>query len=348
MSDYALEGPKWFSSTITWSFAPAGGDFSNAVSGAYQSIFRTAIARWAQVANITFKEIADSPSVNIRAGWGKFAGTELGETSYSFVNGSAQAQIFRSGTTVRAEDPSARAVGTSRGDAYQGTVTTLYQTVLHEIGHALGLAHSTNPADVMFASLGPTDPDLGAADIQGIQLLYGASAGGATPAAITTPIVPTMVNAATGVIAVSRFFDTSTGTQFLTASAAERDSVLATRPDLTYEGVGLGGISPGADPSAVPVYRFFETTSGTHFFTVNQSEESSLIMNRPDLVLEQTTFYEHASAQAGDVPVYRFFDKADGTHFYTASGNERATIAATRPDMAYEGIAFYSPTTTTG
>ena len=350
MSDYAFEGPKWGSSTITWSFAPAGGDFSNAVTGAYQTIVRAAIARWGQVANVTFKEVPDSPNVNIRVGLGVFVGTELGETDFSFVNAPNQGQLFRAGTTVRLEDPATRPVGTGANNYYQGTETTFYQTVLHEIGHALGLAHSTNAADIMFPSLGPSDTDLGSADIQGVQMLYGAPAGYATPVApvAMAPIVPTTVNAASGVITVYRFFDSTTGTQFLTASAAERNTVIATRTDLAYEGVGLGGIAPGVDPSAVPVYRFFDTTTGTHFFTSSQSEESNLVKTRPDLVLEQTTFFEHAQAQTGDVPVYRFFDKNDGTHFYTASGSERAAISATRPDMAYEGIAFYSPPPTAG
>ena len=348
MSDYAFEGPKWSTSTITWSFAAAGGDFSNAITGAYQTIVRAAIARWAQVANLTFKEVSDSTSVNIRIGWGQFTNTQLGETDFSYVNTASQTQTFRNGTTLRLEDPASRPVGTATSDYYQGTATTLYQTVLHEFGHALGLGHSTNPADIMYSSLGPSDPDLGAADIQGIQLLYGAPAGYAavttTPTPIsTTTVTPTTATSALGVIAVYRFFETGSGTQFLTASASERNSVIATRPDLTYEGIGFGGLSSSADANAVPVYRFFDSANGTHFFTSSQSEESTLVKTRPDLVLEQTTFYEHATAQAGDNPVYRFFDKNDGTHFYTASGTERATIVATRPDMAYEGVAFYAP-----
>ena len=344
MSDYAFEGPKWSSSTITWSFAPAGGDYTNAITGAYQNIVRAAIARWAQVANVTFKEVPDSTNVAIRVGWASFSGTELGETDFSYLNNISSTQIFRPGTTVRLEDPAIRPVGAGLSDYYQGTATTLFQTVLHEIGHALGLAHSTNPADIMYPTLGPNDTNLGAADIQGVQILYGAPAGGAMIASMVIALIsPSAVNAASGVIAVYRFFDSTNGTQFLTASAAEQNSVIATRLDLTYEGLGLGGIAPGADASAVPVFRFFDTTTGTHFFTSSQSEQNNLVATRPDLVLEQTTFYEHATAQAGDNPVYRFFDKTDGTHFYTVSATERSTIAATRPDMAFEGIAFYAP-----
>ncbi len=347
MSEYSLEGPKWSSTTITWSFAAAGNGFSSAISGAYQDIVRAAIARWGQVSNITFKEVPDSAAVDIRVGWTKFTGSQVGEADFSYT-GAGTNQFFRAGTLVRLEDPSGRAVGSDMGAYYQGTASTLYQTVLHEIGHALGLDHSTDPSNVMYASVGPTDPDIGAGDIQGIQALYGpapiVTASSATAAGATTLTTTTTASPA---LSVYRFFDASTGTQFLTASSAEKATVMATRPDLTYEGVGFGGFASGTDSSAVPVFRFFDTTTGTHFFTSSGSERDTLVATRSDLVLEPTTFYEHVTSQTGDVPVYRFFDKTDGTHFYTASSSERAAIVSGRADMSYEGVAFYAPTPTT-
>ena len=44
-------------------------------------------------------------------------------------------------------------------------------------------------------------------------------------------------------VGVYRFFDTGDGTHFFTADASERDQLLATRPDLTYEGVGIDAVS---------------------------------------------------------------------------------------------------------
>ncbi|MBV8930456.1 MAG: hypothetical protein JO152_15150, partial [Mycobacteriaceae bacterium] len=71
-----------------------------------------------------------------------------------------------------------------------------------------------------------------------------------------------------GTIGVYRFFDSHYGTHFFTASATERDTILATRPDLVSEGVGLSAVDPASnDPNGAPVYRFFDTTYGTHFFT---------------------------------------------------------------------------------
>jgi hypothetical protein len=151
-------------------------------------------------------------------------------------------------------------------------------------------------------------------------------------------ITPTTVG-----VQVFRFFDTQNGTHFFTASAAEKTTIQASRPDLTFEGVGLNAVNPSAaDPSATPVFRFFDTHTGSHFYTASAAEQETVQATRPDLTFEGTAFYEDSTQQAGDTAVYRFFDKQDGTHFYTPSAAERASIIATRPDMVNEGVAFYT------
>ena len=145
-------------------------------------------------------------------------------------------------------------------------------------------------------------------------------------------------------VGVYRFFDSNYGTHFFSASASEKDSIMATRSDLLYEGVGLQSIDPVSnDPNASPVYRFFDETYGTHFFTASASERDTVIATRSDLAYEGTGFIEHTNQQSGDAPVYRFFDTKYGTHFYTADATERATVIATRPDLVDEGVGFYAP-----
>ena len=145
-------------------------------------------------------------------------------------------------------------------------------------------------------------------------------------------------------IGVYRFFDSNYGTHFFSASPAERNTIIDTRPDLVYEGIGLQSVDPVSnDPNSSPVYRFFDSTYGTHFFTASAAERDTVIGTRPDLLYEGTGFYEHETQQAGDTAVYRFFDTRFGTHFYTADAGEHATVAATRPDLVDEGIGFYAP-----
>lgn len=154
----------------------------------------------------------------------------------------------------------------------------------------------------------------------------------------------TFVSVGIDTIGVFRFFDSNYGTHFFSSSSSEKNTIITTRPDLVYEGVGLESVDPAAsDPNAAAVYRFFDTAYGTHFFTASASERDTVIANRPDLLYEGTGFVEHVVQQPGDVGVYRFFDTRFGTHFYTADPTERATIIATRSDLVDEGIGFYAP-----
>ncbi|MDT7953254.1 MAG: hypothetical protein RQ966_17255 [Acetobacteraceae bacterium] len=146
-------------------------------------------------------------------------------------------------------------------------------------------------------------------------------------------------------VAVYRFFDAANGTQLLTQDRAERDAIIASRPDLHFEGVGLHALASNEpDPNTTAVYRFFDVNNGTHFLTASAAERNALLATRTDLVFEaSSTMFEHATAQAGDTPVYRFFDNSSGAHFFTADSGERASLLSARPDMTFEGVAFYAP-----
>ncbi len=187
---------------------------------------------------------------------------------------------------------------------------------------------------------------------------YNNFGGGQSNLQITTTAVSTQSsglpagyqNGGTGTVgAVYRFFDTRYGTHFFTSDAGEKNTVLATRPDLVEETNGFGDVAQ-SDPNAVAVYRFFDTTFGTHFFTASATERNTVIATRPDLTYEPgSTFYEHLTAQAGDAAVYRLFDQNTGTQFLTGDANEYAGIttpgtATYRADLHSEGVAFYAPT----
>lgn len=154
-----------------------------------------------------------------------------------------------------------------------------------------------------------------------------------------------MMNTGSGQIEVYRFFDKNDGTHFFTASGSEATSLVATRPDLSYEGVGLRGYADaGASPSSEAVFRFFNLADGTHFYTASTTERDAIVTTKSDAMkFEGIAFYENSTPQAGDSAVYRFFDTSHGTHLFTQSSSERANIISTRPDLVSEGIAFYAP-----
>ena len=360
MVGYTLEGPKWTTQTITWEFAPAAdAAFIGAIGPDYQPIIEAAIGQWAAVTNLPIAHVAPgAPGVDITIGWGSLSGNQVGVTEFPQQNSATES--FQAGTKIRIEDPSVLPLGPAPSATYQNTSTTLSEVALHEFGHALGLGHSSDPSAVMYPNLGPSNSTISATDLAGMDALYGFST---TPNALlsapianvdlevssqtsqaATPAAPGTIELTPTTVGVYRFFDSVNQTQFLTGSIDEANSAIATRPDLIYEGLAMGGILPTAnDPNASPLYRFFDTTSGTHFLTANRLEETMINATRPDLILEPSSFYEHNSQQPGDTAVYRFFNSSNGTHFFTASASERATITASLTDMVDEGIAFYAP-----
>jgi len=76
---------------------------------------------------------------------------------------------------VRLEDSTETALvtGPNGQPEYAGTGATLYQVVLHEIGHAPGLADTSDPNSVMYYSLGANNPTLDGTDRAAIQAAYG-------------------------------------------------------------------------------------------------------------------------------------------------------------------------------
>jgi len=234
---YAFEGPKWASPTITWSFATstygqdAATPFSSTIGAAYQSTVQQAVQRWAAVSGLNLVQQADSAdptkAANIRTGFADLntpTSYIMGYTSYHYTSASNGGTTFLPDTIIRLEDPSKDPLyaGSGGGLTYQGFSTTLYQTVLHEFGHALGLDHSTDPNTVMYATLGPANMDLNASDIAGIQALYGT-----TPTPVATPLptivafptpVPTPVPTPTGSLVVRLSEDAYQGDAQFTVS----------------------------------------------------------------------------------------------------------------------------------
>lgn len=182
MSDYVLEGPRWSSGLITWSFAdqtyPNDGatPFTASVGSDYQSTVRAAFQAWASVANLQFENVPDSAdpgqAADIRVGFGTFSDSRaIGQTNFSTQGGRFVPDVL-----IRLQDPGIEPlVANADGSfTYSGYSSQLYQIVLHEIGHALGLGHTTDPNAIMYPVAQPSNRTLDATDIAGIQALYGA------------------------------------------------------------------------------------------------------------------------------------------------------------------------------
>lgn len=89
-----------------------------------------------------------------------------------------------------------------------------------------------------------------------------------------------------------RFYNRVRNTHFYTASSAERDMVIATWPGVfTYEGVAYN-VSTSAAANTMPIYRFYNVRTGSHFYTASDAERDMVIATWPDLfTYEGTAFH---------------------------------------------------------
>ena len=169
---------------------PSGSEVSSysSLNATQQAAARLALQAWANVANITFTEIADNATVvgDIRIALNRGAASESG---HAYFPGG----IYNPATGIAVQtNPSAGDVWLNSLDSSNFSPaldTDGFQTLVHEIGHALGLKHPFSDQPTLPASqdnwqytvmsytsngyLYPVTPMLD--DILAIQYLYGAN-----------------------------------------------------------------------------------------------------------------------------------------------------------------------------
>ncbi|CTQ75954.1 hypothetical protein [Roseibium alexandrii] len=95
------------------------------------------------------------------------------------------------------------------------------------------------------------------------------------------------------------------------------------------------------DNSAYQIYRFYNTESGSHFFTTSIAERNSIIENLNGLSYEGNAFDSNVTDVNGTA-VFRFYNTTNGVHFYTADAGEAASIRQNMSNLQDEGIAYYA------
>jgi predicted Zn-dependent protease len=205
-----FNGGAWNTRVITWNFATEPGNqttpFSGSIQTQYQAAIEQAFQTWSTVTGLSFAQVSDGTQTpDISIGWGSFDSSNSGLMGYTSFQ--VQAGQMQPGVVVRLEDPSQDALVTGPDGAftYSGTQVELYQLALHEIGHALGLAESTDVNSVMFPELGQANQTLDATDTANIQQLYGLPmtgqtnvAAGATPGTGNAAMSSQLVQAIAG------------------------------------------------------------------------------------------------------------------------------------------------------
>ena len=104
--------------------------------------------------------------------------------------------------------------------------------------------------------------------------------------------------------------------------------------------VSVPAIALGA--TLTPVYRFYNTKAGTHFYTASETEKANVQSTMSaTYTFEGVAYNLETDNPQMNTPLYRFYNKVTGTHFYTASETEKANIIATMAaTFNYEGPAY--------
>jgi len=100
----------------------------------------------------------------------------------------------------------------------------------------------------------------------------------------------------------------------------------------------------GTQDSLYDVSRFYNASTGAHFYTANDTERDLVIADNDSFVYEGNAFDSNATPTTGE-EVFRFYNTQTGVHFYTISESERDNVIATTPQFDYEGIGYYAFTT---
>ena len=141
---------------------------------------------------------------------------------------------------------------------------------------------------------------------------------------------------------VFRFFDSSTGVHFYTASETERDFINNNLDNYELEGESYTTVNPNNSEDAAAIYRFFNPVTGEHLYTANEAERDSIINNLANFEFEDVAFYAFETNVENTIPVYRFYEPTIGVHFYTANETERTFVTENLSNYSFEGIAYYA------
>ena len=188
---------RWSGGSLSFCIAPSGRP-ANVSDSDFRSMIAEAAATWSrQGAAVTVVIGADCPDSQV---FGNFR-NEIGwsqEINATDPNRAAAA-IGRWRTSIQTGEKAFVETDLAISVRFAGDLPQqcLRAVILHEMGHSLGLGHSTTPGDLMYASFNPnvlstctTAPS--AENRQALQTLYGVSGGAAGPTAPTaTPPLAT-------------------------------------------------------------------------------------------------------------------------------------------------------------
>ncbi|TKY69784.1 Metalloendoproteinase 2-MMP [Spatholobus suberectus] len=164
--------PRWPEGTqeLTYAFNP-----DNNLDDVYKSVFAKAFARWSEVTTISFSEAASYEDADLTIGFysgdhgdGEPFDGVLGTLAHSFSPTNGRFHLDQAEDWVASGDVTKAALSNA---------VDLESVAVHEIGHLLGLGHTSVEEAIMYPTISAKTRkvELADDDIQGIQKLYGSN-----------------------------------------------------------------------------------------------------------------------------------------------------------------------------
>ena len=116
----------------------------------------------------------------------------------------------------------------------------------------------------------------------------------------------------------------------------EQGNVFTTYINQITQPTGLGVIG-SYDSSAI--YRFFNTDTGTHFYSGNRLEVENILTNLHNFNYEGTAFNK-VKSKSDTIDIFRFYNENTNTHFFTANAEEAEHVKNNLASFVDEGIAY--------
>jgi len=137
----------------------------------------------------------------------------------------------------------------------------------------------------------------------------------------------------------------SSADQFFWTAYNQEFSQLLTVPAYADQGFVFGFSTSGndlnnqADPNLVPLWRFFDPATGTHFWTTDPTGE--LFTLTTGVIKEGSAGFVFNVQEQGTVPIFRFNNPSTGVHFWSTDINGEG-LAGAGSGFVLEGAAYYA------